>query len=86
MVIGVDIRINELYYFETEHSRLNFANYPEYRQAMARAEAMCPEGELPAPYFQLLDTANRISFTHGFRLGLGLARWADLPPSPEAPG
>ena len=32
--------------------------------------------ELSPALFSLLNTANQISFTHGFRLGVSLVRWA----------
>jgi len=69
-------QINKLYYYETEHAHLDFSKYPEYRQQLAQAEALCEQNELPPAMFRLLDTANRISFVHGFRLGLRLSRWA----------
>ena len=31
---------------------------------------------MPQPIFQLLEQSNFLSFAHGFRLGLGLGRWA----------
>jgi len=68
--------LRELFYSETEQSHLQFESSPEYCLHLSQAEALYPNRELPAAVFQLLDTANRISFIHGFRLGLGLARWS----------
>ena len=68
--------IKELYYHETEQERLNFDSDPEYQEKMARALAELRAEELSPALFSLLDTANQISFTHGFRLGLSLIRWA----------
>ena len=70
--------LTELYYFETEHAHLDYSRYPEYRESLAKAEALWDRAELPPAFFHLLDTANRISFAHGFRLGLRLARWAEM--------
>ena len=68
--------LQELYYYETEHDRLNFDADPVYREKMARALAELNAQELSPALFSLLNTANQISFTHGFRLGVSLVRWA----------
>ena len=75
-VINLNPAIKELYYHETEQERLNFDSDPEYQEKMARALAELRAEELSPALFSLLDTANQISFTHGFRLGLSLIRWA----------
>ena len=68
--------LQELYYYETEQERLNFDSDPEYQKKMALALAELGTPELSPVLFSLLDTANQISFTHSFRLGVSLIRWA----------
>ncbi len=67
--------LQALYYYETEQEHLNFDSDPVYQEKMARALAELEAQASPA-LFSLLDTANQISFTHGFRLGVSLVRWA----------
>lgn len=68
--------LQELYYYETEHALLDFDAHPEYQEKLSQALAELDATELPEPLFSLLDTANLISFIHGFRLGVSLVRWA----------
>ena len=68
--------LQALYYYETEQEHLNFDSDPVYQEKMARALAELGAQELSPALFSLLDTANQISFTHGFRLGVSLVRWA----------
>ena len=65
----------ELYLQEIERSWLDFDSDPEYQAYYTQAEALWEGGDMPAPLFHLLDTSNFLSFVHGFRLGLKLARW-----------
>lgn len=78
-------QINELFYFETEHAHLDYDKFPEYRESLAQAELLWDSGEMPRAFFKLLDVANRISFVHGFRLGLSLVRWAGRRPKDHTP-
>ena len=68
--------VQTLYYYEIDHARLDFDADPVYQKNMARALAELGTAELSPALFSLLDTANQISFAHGFRRGLSLARWA----------
>lgn len=69
-------KLKELYLLETGPSGLDFSLDPEYRQYYTQAEALWEGGEMPAAVFHLLETANFLSFAHGFRLGLRLSKWA----------
>ena len=68
--------LQELYYYETDQERLDFASDPVYQEKMRRALAELETEDLSPALFSLLDTANQISFTHGVRLGLRLGLWA----------
>ena len=68
--------LQKLYYYEIDHAHLDFASDPVYQEKMARTLAELGTPELSPVLFSLLDTANQISFTHGFRLGVSLIRWA----------
>ena len=67
--------LKELCDQEIAHARLDFDSDSEYRAYYTQAEALWEGGDMPAPLFHLLDTSNFLSFVHGFRLGLKLARW-----------
>ena len=68
--------LQKLYYYEIDHAHLDFDSDPVYQENMARALAELGAQELPPALFSLLNTANQISFTHGFQLGVSLVRWA----------
>ncbi len=68
--------LQKLYYYEIDHAHLDFDSDPVYQEKMARTLAELGTQELSPALFSLLDTANQISFTHGFRLGVSLIRWA----------
>ena len=68
-------QIKALYHLETESSRLDFEQDPDYQLYYTQAQALWEGGELPAALFHLLDTSNFLSFAHGFRLGAQLAGW-----------
>ena len=76
--------MKELYYYEIEQNRLNFDADPGYQNKLAAALAERQEQELSPALFSLLNTANQISFTHGFRLRLSLAQWANAARFAEA--
>ena len=68
--------LQKLYYYEIDHAHLDFDSDPVYQEKMTRTLAELGTPELSPVLFSLLDTANQISFTHGFRLGVSLIRWA----------
>ena len=72
----MDKRMQEFFFTEMEQGRLDFDADPEYVDLLQQSVALFPGGDLPRPLFDLLETANYISFAHGFRLGLRLERWA----------
>ena len=72
----MDEQVKELFFGEVDRHRLNFDAVPEYGDLLRQSEALFPDGDLPKTIFQLLETANRISFAHGLKLGLKLTRWA----------
>ena len=74
--MNLELQLKELYYYETDQERLDFDSDPVYQEKMRRALAELETEDLSPALFSLLDTANQISFTHGFRLGLSLIRWA----------
>ena len=69
-------RLKHLYSLEIEQARLNFEADPAYRDYLTQSQALWEGGDMPQPIFQLLEQSNFLSFAHGFRLGLGLGRWA----------
>lgn len=68
--------LQKLYYYEIDHAHLDFDADPVYQENMARTLAELGTQELSPALFSLLNTANQISFTHGFRLGVSLVQWA----------
>ena len=72
----METKLKNLYYQEIDCGALDFDSDRAYRLYLARSQALWPDQELPQPVFDLLDTANFLSFAHGFRLGVRLARWA----------
>ena len=67
--------LQNLYYYEIDHAHLDFDSDPVYQEKMARTLAELGTQELSPALFSLLNTANQISFTHGFRLGVSLIQW-----------
>ena len=67
--------LQTLYYYEIDHAHLDFDSDPVYQESMARVLAELGTQELSPALFSLLNTANQISFTHGFRLGASLIQW-----------
>ena len=68
--------IKKLYYYEIDRAQLDFDADLDYQKDMATALDELGCQELSPALLSLLNTANQISFTHGFRLGLSLMRWA----------
>ena len=66
--------LKELCDQEIAHARLDFDSDSEYRAYYTQAEALWEGGDMPVPIFHLLETGSYLSFSHGFRLGLKLAR------------
>ena len=71
-------QLQDLFFHEVSQGRLDFDSDPKYAQQMAQSMSLFPGGDLPGPIFDLLETANCISFAHGLRLGLRLREWAAL--------
>ena len=69
-------QIQEFFINEQDQGHLVFEDFPEYTDLLHQSLALCPDGDLPKPLFDLLETANCISFAHGLKLGLNLNRWA----------
>ena len=72
----MDKQLKEFFFDEQDHGHLVFEDFPEYADLLHQSLALFPDGSLPRPLFDLLETANCISFAHGLRLGLRLERWA----------
>ena len=72
----MDKQLQEFFYDEQERGRLVFEDSPEYEDLLRQSLSLFPGGDLPRPVFDLLETANCISFAHGLKLGLRLERWA----------
>ncbi len=68
----MDKQLQEFFYDEQERGRLVFEDSPEYEDLLRQSLSLFPGGDLPRPVFDLLETANLISFAHGLRLGLRL--------------
>ncbi len=71
-------QLQEFFYSEQDLGRLVFEDDAEYAALLHQSTALFPDGDLPKPVFDLLETANCISFAHGFKLGLRLTEWAAL--------
>ncbi len=80
----MDKQLQEFFYDEQDRGRLNFESFPEYVDLLGRSVALFPGGDLPDPIFDLMETANFISFAHGLKLGLRLKRWANSLSQPSA--
>lgn len=74
----MDEQLKDFFYAEQEQGRLNFDADPKYAGLLQQSVALFPDGDLPNPVFDLLETASFISFAHGLRLGLNLREWAAL--------
>ena len=72
----MDEQLKEFFFDEQDRGRLIFEDSPEYDGLLRQSLSLFPDGDLPAPVFNLLETANSISFAHGLKLGLNLNRWA----------
>ena len=75
----MDKQLREFFYDQQDRGHLAFEDSPEYVGLLRQCMALFPTGDLPEPIFDLLETANLISFAHGLRLGLGLREWAGRP-------
>ena len=71
-------QLKAFYFDEVDRGHLNFEAFPEYNDLMVQSLSLFPDGDLPAPVFDLLETANCISFAHGLKLGLRLREWTAL--------
>ena len=74
----MDKQLKEFYFDEVERRHLDFESFPEYNNLMDQSLSLFPDGDLPGPVFDLLETANCISFAHGLKLGLRLREWTAL--------
>ena len=72
----MDKQLQDFFFDEQDRGRLVFEDFPEYNSLMNRSLSLFPDGDLPRPLFDLLETANCISFAHGLKLGLRLREWA----------
>ncbi len=61
---------------EQDSGRLAFEDFPKYNDLLHQSAALFPDGDLPQPIFELLESANYISFAYGLKLGLRLQQWA----------
>lgn len=68
-------KLKALYLQEIDQAHLDFDGDPEYQKYYTQSEALWEGKDMPAPLFHLLETSSFISFVHGFRLGMRLARW-----------
>ena len=73
-------QLKEFYEDEVERRHLDFETFPEYNSLIDQCLSLFPNGDLPKPVFDLLETANCISFAYGLKLGLRLKRWAQSLP------
>ncbi len=69
-------QLQEFFCDEQDRGRLVFENDPEYAALLHQTTTLFPDGDLPKEIFDLLETANLLSFAHGFKLGLRLTKWA----------
>lgn len=65
-------QIKALCHLETESSRLNFDQDPDYQLYYTQAQALWEGGDMPSPLFRLLETSNALAFAHGLRTGAAL--------------
>ena len=71
-------QIQEFFINEQDQGRLVFEDDPQYADLLRQSLSLFPDGVLPGPVFDLLETASSLSFAHGLKLGLGLREWAAL--------
>lgn len=72
----MDEQLKEFFFDEQDRERLIFEDSPEYDGLLRQSLSLFPDGDLPQPIFDLIETASCLSFAHGFKLGLGLREWA----------
>ena len=72
----MDEQLKEFFFDEQDRGRLVFEDFPEYDGLLRQSLSLFPDGDLPQPIFDLIETASCLSFAHGFKLGLGLREWA----------
>ena len=72
----MDEQMKEFFFDEQDRGRLIFEDSPEYDGRLRQSLSLFPDGDLPQPIFDLIETASCLSFAHGFKLGLGLREWA----------
>ena len=72
----MDEQLKEFFFDEQDRGRLIFEDSPEYDGLLRQSLSLFPDGDLPGPVFDLLETASSLSFAHGLKLGLNLNRWA----------
>ena len=65
-------QLKDLYLLETESSRLDFEQDPDYQKYYTQVRALWEGKDLPSSLFHLLETSNSLAFAHGFQLGLTL--------------
>lgn len=73
----MDKQLKEFFCDQVERGYLSFEADLDYNALMTQSLALFPGGDLPGPIFDLMDTANLISFAHGLRLGLRLREWSN---------
>ena len=61
----MDKQLREFFYDQQDRGHLAFEDSPEYAGLLRQCMALFPSGDLPEPIFDLLETANLISFAHG---------------------
>ena len=74
----MDEQLKEFFFDEQDRGRLIFEDSPEYDGLLRQSLSLFPDGDLPGPVFDLLETASSISFAHGLKLGLRLREWTAL--------
>ena len=62
--------LRALYNQEVERARLDFDGDRDYQAYYTQSQALWKEGDMPEPFFHLLDASNYLAFSHGFRLGM----------------
>lgn len=68
-------KLKKLYIQEIDQFHLDFDHDPEYQKYYTQAQLLWKGEDMPDPLYRLLDTANFLSFAHGFRLGMELSSW-----------
>ena len=62
--------LRALYNQEVERARLDFDGDRDYQAYYTQSQALWKEGDMPEPFFHLLDASNYLAFSHSFRLGM----------------